>query len=202
MHTFARAAFFLAAFASSGFCLALTPSIKTVVETPLRPIITGETNLPDGTELMLTISRPQSNFQAQSTVKVVGGKFRSERFSQKGNDFNPGKYKLEVSMGVSQVQAPEVRAVIGMRGEKMSGPLVRRGTLGPIVNYVTSFQAGGASSAQADKAARAKEKDDREAWLIKSCNDIVGLTSQNVGLAARQAEIKKCIREVKSKKST
>lgn len=121
---------------------------------------------------------------------------------RRGKVSGKGSYKLEVSMGVSQIQASEVRAVIGMRGEKMSGALVRRGMLGPTVNYVTSFQAGGAASSQADKAARAKEKDDREAWLVKSCQDIVGLTSASVGPVARHVEITKCIREVKSKKST
>jgi hypothetical protein len=67
-------------------------------------------------ELLLTISRWASRFEAQSKVTVGNDVFRSERSSQKGADLNPGVYKLEITMPVSQVQPPKVRAVIGMAG--------------------------------------------------------------------------------------
>lgn len=184
-----------------GLCLAINPSFQVAIDTPQRPVVMGLTNLPDGTALLITISRKQSSFRAQSTAKVMGGKFRSEQFSQKGKDLNAGEYKLEVSMGVAQVQTPQVRAVIGMEGEKMIGSLVQRGRYGPTINYVTTFLAGGIPSDEADKAARAKEKENVEAWTERSCRTIVALRLMRAGAGTHQAEMAKCIREHQGKES-
>jgi hypothetical protein len=200
MLTLARIALSVAAISASGICLALTPTLTTAIENPVRPIVTGQTNLPDGTQLLLTISRAESRFEAQSKVKVVKGGFRSEQFSQKGADLNPGKYKLEIVMPVAAVQTPEVRAVIGTNGEKMSGPLVKPGVVGKVVRYATSFNAGGASNAQADQAARAQQQSDRDRWVEESCHDIVQRASPGATLANRRVAMAKCVSDVKAKK--
>jgi hypothetical protein len=110
----------------SGHSSAIAPTFEVEVESPARPIVTGKTNLPDGTKLMVHISRAQSNYSAGTKVKVASGGFRSEQFSQHGSDLNPGTYKVEISMPGAPLQTDAVRAVIGMNGEKLSGPLVRK----------------------------------------------------------------------------
>jgi len=200
MKIFLHLAVCIVAIFTSGVSAALTPTFKATIETPLRPVVTGQTNLPDGTELMLSISRAQSHFTAATKVKVAKGAFRSEQFSQHGGNLNPGKYKLEITMPSSQVQPAEVRAVIGMNGEKLSGPLVRRGAASMVVEYVTTFQAGSSSSTQADHNARSAEKLNRARWVRKSCEDIVSMRQPSRTLADREAAVVQCVREVDSKK--
>lgn len=190
----------LAALVFPSICVALTPTVTAAVDNPLRPTVNGKTNLPDGTELLLTLSRKESRFEAQTKVTVAKGAFRSEQFSQKGADLNPGNYTLEIIMPVSQVQSGEVRKVIGMDGEKLSGPLVKSGALGKVVRYVTTFSAGRASSAEADRAARAREQTDRDRWVDQSCHDIVQRSAPGATLPARRAAMSKCVNEIKGKK--
>lgn len=200
MQTFSRIALCLVALSTSSLCLALTPILKTTIENPARPVVVGQTNLPDGTKLMLTISRKESRFEAQAKVTVDKGAFRSEQFSQKGADLNPGKYTLEIVMPVSQMQPGEVRMVIGNEGEKLSGPMVEKGVIGRTVRYVTTFKSGGPSSAQADRAARAREKSDRERWIDESCQDIAQRTVPGTNVAGRRVAMAKCVADVKGKK--
>lgn len=190
----------LAMLSASTYCFALTPTMSAIVETPNQPVISGRTNLPDGTSLLITISRAASGYSAQTKVKVVKGAFRSERFSQRGADLNDGKYELEIMMPISQVQIPTVRAVIGKEGENLSGPLVSRGNLGKIVEYKSKFQAGRAANMKADHAARANEKIQRDQWVNDSCRDIIRQTRPSAALDSQQNAITNCIREVKSEK--
>ncbi len=85
-----------------------------------------ETNLPDETELMLSISRANyndispDNFMAQTKVTIVDGKASFEGFSHKGNKM-AGGYDLCISMSLPSLQSDAVRAVIGEKGENMTG---------------------------------------------------------------------------------
>ena len=49
---------------------ALNVSLSAKTEGGSKPIVTGVTNLPDGTDLMITISRTESQYMAQDKVKV------------------------------------------------------------------------------------------------------------------------------------
>ena len=194
-----------------GAAVALEPTIKVDVESPQRPVISGQTNLPNGTELMISISRNESNFSAQDRVKVAGGKFRTVQFSQKGADFNPGKYKVEVLMPYPPIQSQAVREVIGEHGEKLSGGLVKHESLGNLVKYTQEFEVGGGANAQADKAARAQEIKDKEKWVRQSCNDILDKSEQlrkagkfTVKEATpdeRQVKFDNCVKEVSGGKA-
>ncbi len=85
-----------------------------------------ETNLPDETELMLSISRANyndfspDNFMAQTKVTIVDGRASFEGFSHKGNKM-AGGYDLCISMSLPSLQSDAVRAVIGETGENMTG---------------------------------------------------------------------------------
>jgi hypothetical protein len=189
---------------------ALEPAIKVVVETPPRPVVTGQTNLPDGTELMISISRKQSSYLAEDQVNVMGGNFRSQKFSEKGSDLNPGKYSVEVLMPFPGVQSEDVRFIIGEHGEKLTGPLVKHKQLGSLVEYVSTFQVGGPSNAKADSAARSQERKDKEKWVRDSCNWIFDttetlrregkLTGKELTPDERQAKFDNCVQEASGKK--
>ncbi|MGZ8286101.1 MAG: hypothetical protein ACXW27_08915 [Allosphingosinicella sp.] len=56
------------------------------------PEIAGRTNLPDGTELMITLDGP--SYHGQAKVTVYGGRFASERFSASRRRLPPGGYTI------------------------------------------------------------------------------------------------------------
>jgi hypothetical protein len=134
------------------------PSSESAVETPRdskllpvtmttkivggpRPIIKGETNLPDGTQLSVLIDkqwlpdgaqRLASGLSACGTdclplsssenIIVKDGRFRDGPFTDKGSDLIPRLYLLDITTSVSQPQS--VVSVIGDRGQNLRGELV------------------------------------------------------------------------------
>lgn len=83
---------------------ALNVIVKAHVEGDEKPIVVGSTNLPESTELMITVSRKESDYRAQDKTKVSNGVFRAGPFSRKGSALNPGLYKIEVLSPIAAVQ--------------------------------------------------------------------------------------------------
>ena len=81
------------------------------------------TNLPDETELILTLSQASSNYRAQGKVTIAGGTATSEAFSDHDAPLS-GDYTLEVTMSLPKLQSDSVRAVIGEKGEYLTGQYV------------------------------------------------------------------------------
>jgi hypothetical protein len=129
--------FALAAVFFSGNLWAIDVQISTSVEGNANPTIIGNTNLPDSTSLMVTISRQQDSYRAQSKTKVSRGKFYAGPFSRKGEPLNPGVYKLDISTPLATLQPPEVQAVIGKSGNNLKGMLIK--TL-PFGHNVVKYQ--------------------------------------------------------------
>lgn len=153
-----------------------------------KPIIVGATNLPDGIELMITVTRKSSQYMGQAKAKVNGGAFRAGPFSQKGSGLNPGTYAVEVIMPVTNVQPPPTWPIIGNDGKNLQGPLVKRSSFGgKIVEYKTSFKVGsGQASAAKDQGARAQAGKDKHVWWLQSCKDTCQLT-QNLALKSNES---------------
>lgn len=87
-----------------------------------KPIFTINTNLPDETDLMLTLKG--NKYTGQTHAIVENGVAVSEAFSSKGKAIS-GKYTLSVSMSEPKFQSDNVRATIGENGENMSGKYVK-----------------------------------------------------------------------------
>lgn len=94
----------------------------TVNENNGQPIFTVNTNLPDETDLMLSLRG--EDYTGQTHAIVNGGIATSEQFSNKGKALK-GKYVLSVSMSNPKLQSDNVRAIIGEYGEHMSGKYVQ-----------------------------------------------------------------------------
>jgi len=106
--------------------------INVTFDIPSRfpePIVTGRTNLPDGTELLITIQRPFTSQKpppcvpicmAQSKAVVRNGQFHSERFG-----IGLGTFMLDITTGAGSSQPPDIRAIIGDRSENLTGPYLR-----------------------------------------------------------------------------
>jgi len=108
---------------------AFEPTIDMKHSISLTPTIYGTTNLPDGAELMLTLARTEVQYVAQKKMTVKNGKFMAAGFSDQGSPLTPGKYAVEIVLVASALNPPNVQAVIGKRGELMTGPLVHQGVI-------------------------------------------------------------------------
>jgi hypothetical protein len=53
---------------------ALEPTVKINIETQQRPVVNGQTNLPDGTDLMISMTRKESNHSAEDKGRGRRGK--------------------------------------------------------------------------------------------------------------------------------
>ena len=107
----------------SGMSFAVEVQLSAEVQTPSRPTIQGVTNLPDGTKLAVIVSRKESAYRVETSTEVRSGGFLVGPLSQRGNELNPGLYKLEVAMVRAADQPLSVQQVIGRQGEKLRGPL-------------------------------------------------------------------------------
>lgn len=102
-----------------------------------------ETNLPDDTSLMLTLSRGDyhdldNSITASTKAAVSDGKAISNTLL--GNGLSGG-YDLRITMPLPSVQKDSVRRVIGDKGEFMTGQLVEKASIGDsnIIKSIFSF---------------------------------------------------------------
>jgi hypothetical protein len=188
---------------------AIEVTMDIFIENPLQPIFHGATNLPDGSELMLTLSRPETLYMAQAKMSVVGGHFTTERFSAEQHSLNAGRYKIEISMSTAQLQPEQVQAVIGDQGQRMTGKFVIPGFGGVMFDYVTERQLGGPANAPLDATAKAQVIADLRRWLVKSCTSKVDfvnaavqsgmVTGRQILGPERQAKIDACTADAASR---
>lgn len=146
----------------------VTIDVKVTELADRRVRIHGTTNLPTGTELMLSVEeRAQGGFYGQSKCSVLAdGSYQSESFGP-ANGLKDGAYVAEVVMPIPRVQPGHVQEIIGTNGEKLSGPLVEAGNFGVTVSANKEFTIGGAQASQLQQQrARARVRQYRE-WLNK-----------------------------------
>lgn len=91
------------------------------------------TNLPDTSELLLTLSNGDpsninTSLTAQDKVTIKDGKATSAPFSSEGATLN-GDFDLCISMSIPSLQTDEVRKVIGENGENIKGIFVQKSTI-------------------------------------------------------------------------
>lgn len=87
-----------------------------------------DSNLPDDTKLMLTLS-DGNQYRGQTNVTIKSGQCQSDLFSNKGEKLS-GEYSLEISMPIASVQPDTVRKLIGNSGENLRGDLVVPNSIG------------------------------------------------------------------------
>jgi hypothetical protein len=122
---------------------AFEPYLNALVLGTTHPVISGQTNLPDGAEMTVMISRRESPFFASAKAIVSAGSFKTEPFSDEGKELSPGSYSVMIRMNMAGGQPPSVASVTGKYGEKLTGIFVKVGPFGVYVEEDLSFTVGG-----------------------------------------------------------
>ena len=166
---------------ASAHASAFTVVMNAKAEGGDKPTIVGTTNLPDGSYLMITVSRKESKFIVQDKVTVNGGTFRAGPFSGGGAALNPSTYSVEIATPLPSLQPPPTWPIIGNDGENMQGPLVKKSKYGgKIVEYATTFKVGaGKPSAEKDSAARTQSDKDMHEWWLNNCKSNCNFVQSN-----------------------
>lgn len=156
----------------------IVPKFHVTVEGDAsKPILVGMTNLPEGTKLLITISRSESGYRAQDNPVVLkDGTFKTVRFSNRGNPLTSGEHIVEVLMPLPSVQPRNVQAIIGRSGENLSGDLVNKDSIGVTVEYHTSFTVAGPKSKSKDDAAWSETVQKKLEWIRQSCRGSFGFS--------------------------
>jgi len=123
--------------------VAFEPYLNAIVLGTTRPLVSGETNLPDGSEIMVAVARKETPFSAQAKAVVAGGRFKTEPFSDNGKDLAPGRYDVAITMNMAAEQPTAVQSVVGKHGEKLTGKLVKLGPFGVYLEQDLGFTVAG-----------------------------------------------------------
>ena len=119
----------------------LVPSLdfSVTVTEDRYAVISGTTDLPEGTLLNIGIDEEKGNYYGQDTVTVVDGTFQSERIGPDGG-LNYGPYTIEILMA-PEIEQPElVRERIGPGGVNLVGNLIIQGENGGVLRMEARFE--------------------------------------------------------------
>jgi len=104
-----------------------------------RVVVKGASNLPDRTQLLISLENKSVDFQAEKKVVVMKGAF-SVTLAAPKDGLKAGSYRLETVMPVAAGQPENVQIVIGNQGQHLSGPLVKDISWGGrIVEVVSTY---------------------------------------------------------------
>lgn len=104
-----------------------------------KVIFKGDTNLPEGTELLVTLQN-KDKYKGQANATVTNGTFETEEFSQQDKALPSGKYNVEIVMPIASVQPDSVKEIIGENSSNLEGNLVKNEKLGKIVRATKDFE--------------------------------------------------------------
>jgi hypothetical protein len=92
-----------------------------------RIVIKGKTNLPQETQLLISLRDANKRILDQDKVAVGNdGQFSSGEFSDGGSPHPPGTYYIDITCPISSTQPEAVQKLLGGHGEFMKGPLVTK----------------------------------------------------------------------------
>ena len=116
----------------------MTAPVELRTQASLSPngliMVSGETNLPNQTELLVSASNETAGFSATGKTVVHNGKFSAKPLGPESG-LLPGDYIISTVMPVSTVQPESVQLITGKKGEFLTGPLVKVSSWGSG-NYV------------------------------------------------------------------
>lgn len=119
--------------------LEISFSVKVHINDNRTFIVSGDTNLFDEAELMLSIKDFKNRTRAQDKAKVKDGQFKFQQISDKGRGYKNGTYIGEISLSIPSVQPKKFIEKAGVQYENITGRYVDRTGIGPIIKYFFEF---------------------------------------------------------------
>jgi hypothetical protein len=157
-------------------------SIRQELQRDGRVFIFGETNLPEGTTLIISIqdvARSSPSIQTESYVRP-DGRFAAVPLGPKDGLAN-GVYVADVTMPFVRQQPAHVRKVTGENGENLTGPLIVRTPQGVSAELSAEFTVERNPEQVAEAKREAEELDKaRERMEAQSVQVNVGYMSYKV----------------------
>lgn len=99
--------------------------IDAVVDTSGYVICEGESNLPEGTKVLISLESNDIAYRASSKATVdENGNFRSERFSYHKASLPKGTYEINLTVPIAAVQPEHVKKIFGDKGRNLVGDFV------------------------------------------------------------------------------
>jgi hypothetical protein len=114
-----------------------------------HPSFTGTTNLPDGTEMLLTLTRRSRPYMGQDRVVVHGGHFRSTHFADTGDAALAGRFELIVTGGLFDIQPASIKPFLGKDYANFSGPQLHHEAFGTVLETTIQVEIPSHGAAQA-----------------------------------------------------
>jgi hypothetical protein len=148
--------------------------LRLDLSTPRHVVVTGRTNLPDGTSLDLWVEADGewSGYQSKERVTVRNGAFRGGPFGASGGML-PGPFVARILLH-PRAQSESVAAIIGDRGQKLRGPLVLALSGDNIVETKKYFRVPGQGTPgtlpATSRSASVPPRDEIGAWQDNQAN--------------------------------
>jgi hypothetical protein len=176
------------------------PLVLDVVASPLShgARLSGTTNLPDGTELMLNLSR--ASVSAGDKVSVSSGKFAKDLYPKGGKPIPPGEYEVWIMTPLGALQPETVKAQLGENYQALTGPLLVKDEIGRVIEYKSKIRLDGPPNAAADRAARRGAYQDHLAFSERTCrtnpDTLERLTGVRLSPEQRAEKVRHCLKEM------
>lgn len=117
-----------------------------IVENQGRVEFIGKTNLPDETEIMVTLTN-YNGYKGQDETYIQDGSFTAGPFSDKDFALPNGTYNVRITTPIARLQPDSVKKILGDKGVNLVGDLITYdSTFGNLLEYNESFDIGTTST--------------------------------------------------------
>lgn len=136
--------------------------------------IKGSTNLPDETQLNITVEDSKEEWRSQTDAIVSNGAFLIPNL-EIAYGLSPDRYKIDITQIVPPLQPESVRKVIGDHGERLTGELVSDSSMGKTAQLAIYLTQGSNAEISA-----AKKEEDRKVLMVT--DKIKGMISKGLAM--------------------
>lgn len=167
-------------------------------------IVEGRTNLPEGTELMVSIGRPSIAYGASDKTAVrKNGTFSGVPFTMNNGPLPPGQYEIDVIAPIYDVQPTSIKYRLGPDYAYFLGPMKVKSDMGTTLEYRASFTVPGTLSDVEAKAIRNRRVREVQEQFIADCYNKPAYMEKLLGrpVTDHRGIINRCIAQVKNMKA-
>lgn len=92
-----------------------------------------ETNLPDETVIMVSLSNEEIGYNGQDEISIANGKGETDWFSNKGSKLANGEYVLNITVPITNAQPDSVKEIVGEDYKNLISDYIVEGEIGTTI---------------------------------------------------------------------